>query len=236
MNRVVFASARALVTIGDAADAAAGALRRTPGSIRAALEHRGQRRTALATTAVVLVLYLLSIGDLAVSPSGRWAGTESVRYVPDALWRPRAPYLYEPIVQLHLGPHMAVFFSPINTLLGLVVAGLAGTSIALAVHSARHAVACRRPGYGRVLGVLPAFLLGFACCVPTFVLALGATTAAAVLPILMPLRSLFYPLTLAVLLIGLIWGSARLRQLTAAAPSAPSTSPRPTSAASGNVG
>jgi hypothetical protein len=57
--------------------------------------------------------------------------------------------------------------------------------------------------------VLPAFLLGFACCVPTFLLVLGSGTAAALLPVLIPLRPVFYPLTLLMLTGTLVWGTSR---------------------------
>lgn len=160
---------------------------------------------------VILLLYLLAIGDIALSASGRWAGQPGARIVPDALFRPRAPWLFEPVVQLHPGAHVALFVSPVNLLLGAVIAGLAGMNIALAAHGARQAVACRRPGYGRSLAVLPAFLLGVACCVPTFVLALGAGTAAAIVPVLLPLRAWFFPLTLVLLVGALVWGVHRLR-------------------------
>jgi hypothetical protein len=156
------------------------------------------------------VLYLLSIGDIAVSASGRWSGAELVRFAPQGLFRPRAPYLFEPVVAVHPGAHVALFLSPIKLLLGLILAVLVTANLTVAVHAARQAVACRRPGYGRVLGVLPAFLLGFACCVPTFVLALGAGTAAAILPVLLPLRSFFYPLTVVLLVTALVWGASRL--------------------------
>jgi len=216
VNGPLLAMARVLGKVGDGWDAVAAAIRQAPRAVRDALAVRGQRRIALVTTAVVLVLYLASIGDIAVSASGRWAAAPWARFEPGGLWRPRAPYLFEPVLELHPGAHVAVFLSPINTLLGLLVALLVGANIALAVHSARPAVACRRPGYSRVLGALPAFLLGFACCVPTFVLALGASTAAAVLPVLLPLRPVFYPLTLVLLLGALVWGAARLRHPAAA--------------------
>lgn len=157
------------------------------------------------------MLYLLAIGDLAISTSGRWSTTPAVRIAPDALFQARAPWLFEPVLELHAGAHLAAFLSPINLLLGVVVATLAGANIALAAHGARQAVACRRPGYSRSLAVLPAFLLGFACCVPTFVLALGAGTAAAILPVLLPIRPLFYPLTLVLLLGALVWGAHRVQ-------------------------
>lgn len=48
---------------------------------------------------------------------------------------------------------------------------------------------------------------------PTFVLALGAGTAAAILPVLLPLRPLFYPLTLVLLGAALVWGAHRIRTI-----------------------
>ncbi|MDN3026200.1 hypothetical protein [Streptomyces sp. S.PB5] len=69
-------------------------------------------------------------------------------------------------------------------------------SSAVAAHTARHAASCQRTRYARLLGMLPEFLLGFACCVPTFLLVLDASTAAALLPALILLRPAFYALTL----------------------------------------
>jgi len=45
--------------------------------------------------------------------------------------------------------------------------------------------------------------------VPTFLLVLGASTAAALLPVLIPLRPVFYPLTLLMLTGTLMWGTSR---------------------------
>lgn len=211
MNSLVSVVARAAARVGNGSDQAALAVRDTPRVVREALALRRGRRVFGVAAGVVLALYLLAIGDVAISPSGRWAGTTSVRLAPDRLFRTRAPWLFEPVLELHPGDHLAVFVSPINLMLGGIVAVLAGLNIALAAHGARQAVACRNPGYSRSLAVLPAFLLGFACCVPTFVLALGAGTAAAILPVLLPIRPLFYPLTLILLLGALVWGVHRTR-------------------------
>lgn len=202
-----------LAGIGNLVDAAAGAARATPRTARAALAQRRERWTFAVAGVLILLLYLLAIGDIVVSPSGRFAGAATTRVVPDALFDVRAPYLFEPVLAWYPGAYVAVFLSPVNVLLGAVIAALAGLNLALAVHGARQAVACRRPGYSRTLAVLPAFLLGFACCVPTFVLALGAGTAAAILPVLLPLRPLFYPLTLVLLGAALVWGAHRIRTI-----------------------
>jgi hypothetical protein len=211
VNALVSVGARAAARVGNGSDKAVLALRDAPRIMKEALAPRRGRRVLGIAASAILALYLLAIGDIAISPSGRWAGVTSVRFAPDLLFRTRAPWLFEPVLELHPGAHVAVFASPINLVLGGIVAVLAGLNIALAAHAARQAADCRNPGYSRSLAVLPAFLLGFACCVPTFVLALGAGTAAAILPVLLPIRSLFYPVTVILLFGALVWGVHRIR-------------------------
>ncbi|KUO19582.1 hypothetical protein AQJ91_19320 [Streptomyces dysideae] len=183
-----------------------------PGAVRAALAMRRHRRTGLLAAAVVLAAYLFSIGDLAVSASGRFTGVPVFRTAWEQLFEARAPYLFEPVLALHPSPHVAVFLSPVNLLLGAVVATLVGCNVAVAGLAGRQAASCRRTRHARLLGVLPAFLLGFACCVPTVLLVLGTGTAAVVLPVLIPLRPIFYPLTLVLLTSTLVWGASRPRE------------------------
>lgn len=209
------ALAHSMARLGNGGDHVVRAARDTPGTLRETLSARRERWIFGIATTIILVLYLLAIGDLAISASGRWSSAPGVRIAPDGLFRARAPWLFEPVLELHAGAHLAAFLSPINVLLGATVAALAGLNIAVAAYGARQAVACRRPGYSRSLAVLPAFLLGFACCVPTFVLALGAGTAAAILPVLLPIRPLFYPLTLGLLVGVLVWGGHRVRSVRA---------------------
>ncbi|MFE3328828.1 MULTISPECIES: hypothetical protein [unclassified Streptomyces] len=199
----------ALAAAGGAWDTAVAAMAATPRRVRAALAIRRYRRAALIAATLTLVVYLFSIGDLAVSGSGRFTGAPLVRAAPDQLFTARAPYLFEPVLAWHPTSHLAVFISPVNLLLGAVVAALVGCNIAVTAHAARQAASCRRTRYARLLAVLPAFLLGFACCVPAFVLVLGASTAAALLPVLIPLRSMFYPLTLLMLAATLVWGTSQ---------------------------
>ncbi|WP_244206712.1 hypothetical protein [Streptomyces swartbergensis] len=144
-----------------------------------------------------------------MSASGRFTGASVFQAAPDQLFRARAPYLFEPVLAWHPSGHVAVFVSPVNLLLGTVVAALVGCNIAVAAFAARQAASCRRTRYARLLGVLPAFLLGFACCVPTFLLVIGTGAAAALLPVLIPLRPVFYPLTLVMLIATVVWGASR---------------------------
>lgn len=103
--------------------------------------------------------------------------------------------------------------SPLNLVLGGVVALLAGANVTVATHAVRQGT-CKRTRYGQLLGVAPAFLLGVACCAPTLLLAIGTSATAALLPLLLPIRSIFYPLTLMMLLITLVWGTHRITRRT----------------------
>ncbi|MBC2904801.1 hypothetical protein [Streptomyces cupreus] len=213
MNRLLTGLART----GDAWDAMTAAAMATPHRLRAALTVPRHRRTGLIAAAVVLVVYLFSIGDLAVSASGRFTGVPMFQTAWERVFHVRAPYLFEPVVAVHPSAHLAVFVSPLNLLLGGIVAALVGCNIAVAGLAARQAAACRttsrrkRRGYARLLGMLPAFLLGFACCAPTILLILGTGTAAALLPVLIPLRPVFYPLTLVLLTAALVGQSREPR-------------------------
>jgi hypothetical protein len=200
----------ALARIGDMWDRIARAAAGVSHHVRLALGMPRYRRTAIATAAVVLVLYLASIGDLAFSTTGRWTTAPLAQAAPENVLTARAPYLFEPVLQLHPGAHIAVFLSPVNLLLGGIVAALAGCNLAVARYVAHH-TACRHRGYRGLLGALPSFLLGFACCTPTVLLALSAGAGAAVLPLLLPLRPFFYPVTLVLLTGTLVWEVRRLR-------------------------
>ncbi|WP_030842203.1 hypothetical protein [Streptomyces sp. NRRL F-4474] len=216
-----------LAQTGDAWDDTVAAIAAMPRRVRAALAVSRHRRAALVTATLTLVVYLFSIGDLAVSGSGRFTGAPAVRAAPDQLFTTRAPYLFEPVLSWHPSSHVAVFISPVNLLLGAVVAALVGCNIAVTAHAARQAASCRRTRYARLLAVLPSFLLGFACCVPAFVLVLGASTAAVLLPVLIPLRPVLYPLTLVLLTATLVWGTSQTARTTRARRTGDATAPTP---------
>lgn len=193
-----------LAAIGAVTERGTNALVNT--SLRMCEAVRAHRRAAISTAVVVLVLYLLAIGDIAVSVSGRLSTTPTLQTAADSLLRSRAPYLFEPILALRPDSHLTLFVSPVNILLSAAVAALAGANVAVARHSAQRA-ACHRTGLGRLASALPMFGLGFACCTPTLLVALGTSTGAALLPAMITVRPIFYPLTLVLLAATLIWSA-----------------------------
>lgn len=154
-----------------------------------------------------------TIGDIAPGGRvGRASGAWWIEVAPDwteRLFGARAPYLFEPVLAVHPLPQLTILLSPVNLVLGGLLAGLVGLNLTVAAYAAAQATSCRRAGYGRLLTALPALLTGVACCVPTFLVVLGSSTAAVLLPVVVPLRMLFYPLSLVLLTATLIWGTRR---------------------------
>jgi hypothetical protein len=185
---------------------------------------RRHRLTVTAVTVLYLIAYLWSIGDIVVT------ATDQTRFAagpiqvaadwPAKLLRQTAPFTYEPVLAAHLTGHLQLFLAPVNVALGLLLGGLAAANLAAAIQLYRTAAACRRRSFVGLLGALPGFLTGFACCAPTLTLLLGAQVAAA----LFGLRNWLLPLALAILLAGLAWNTKRLADSRLPAdPGAPAT-------------
>ncbi len=189
------------------------------GGVGEALGVRRLRRIALGVAAAYLLVYLFAIGNLVVSPGtdlARSVPIPSARVVPDwtsKVFKQIAAFYYEPVVTIYPANHVTILVSPVNVAMGLVLGALVGVNVALALRISSLARACRTRAFGGLLGALPGLLTGFACCVPTVALVLGAQFAVA----LIALRSFFFPLALAALLASLAWNARRARALARAA-------------------
>ncbi len=180
------------------------ALRVTPGKVGQAFVERRPRRFAIGAGLAVLLLYLLAIGDIAVSSSSQTGLGPAVQVAFENLFRTRAVYLFEPVFAIRAGAHLTVFVSPVNAAMGAVVAALAAANVAVTVFVAQ-STACPRARFVPLLGVLPSLGIGFACCAPTALVAVGAGVGSALLPTVLMVRPIFYPLSIVALVIALVW-------------------------------
>ena len=186
------------------------------------LSDRVARRVGLWTGLAFLLLYLYSVGNIVIVPGVDLAFGKSV---PAAalvsnwtakMWKPAAPFVWEPIAALYPIRSVALFLSVPNLLLAFLLGTLVGLNMAIAIARARIMVTMQK-GRGVVRGFLasvPALLTGFTCCVPTIVLALGslaATFAVAAIAI----APYFLPVAVLALVANLLWG---LRQFSCAFP------------------
>ncbi len=172
---------------------------------------RRHRLTVTAVTVLYLVAYMWSIGDIVVTATDqtRFAAAGPIQVAADwpaKLLRQTAPFSYEPVLAARLTGHLQLFLAPVNVVLGLLLGGLAAANLAAAIQLYRTLATCRRRSFAGLLGALPGFLTGFACCAPTLTLLVGAQVSAA----LIGLRNWLLPLALAILLAGLAWNTKRL--------------------------
>jgi hypothetical protein len=179
----------------------------------------------LWTGVAFLLLYLYSVGNIVIAPGvdlafGRPIPAASV--VSDwaaKMWKPIAPFVWEPIVALYPIRSVALFISVPNVLLALLLATLIGINTAVAIARARLIAGAQSRG-GFLSGFLasfPALLTGFTCCVPTIVLALGSLAAVFTVAAI-TIAPYFLPVAAIALIGNFIWG---LRQLSCTVPVAP---------------
>ncbi|MCK8060252.1 MULTISPECIES: hypothetical protein [unclassified Fusibacter] len=86
-------------------------------------------------------------------------------------FKTRAPFLWEPTIRLYSGLGITFDFSFMNILLTCLLIVLAFLNISLLITSIKMPKICNlKSKGGRIMALLPAFLSGFACCAPTFVI------------------------------------------------------------------
>lgn len=160
-----------------------------------ALRVRRRLRVAVAVLAAYLIVYLWAIQNLVISPRtdfSRFVRIPSIQVAADwtsTIFRQRAAFYYEPVVAIYPINHVAILISPVNVAMGLALATLVALNVAMTLHLVSSARACHRRAFAGLLGALPGFLTGFACCVPTIALVLGAQFTLA----LIVLRAYFFP-------------------------------------------
>jgi hypothetical protein len=177
-----------------------------------ALKKPRYRRISLSVGFLYLLVYLYAIGQLVlsrdvVSPERRPAFILDPGW-PTKLLEPIAGYTFEPVAALYLFEGLTLFIAPLNLLIGTVLAGLIALNIVSALYALAAVRSCRRLSWTSLLGSLPALLTGFACCVPTVGLVLGAN----LLLTLIGLQTFLLPVSVAALAAGLLWNLHRTRR------------------------
>ena len=179
--------------------------------LRWSFEKPARRWGALVAGFLYFLFYLYAIGQFAVR--GVVSPQDSPAFAVNPNWTsklldPIAGYNFEPVAALYLFEGSALFLAPLNLLIGLVLGGLIALNVASAAYSLATVKSCRRLSWTGLLGSLPALLTGFACCVPTVGLVLGANLALA----LISLQTFLLPLGIAGLAAGLLWNLYRTRR------------------------
>jgi len=158
--------------------------------------------TAFIGLLAYVVLYLAAMQYLIVAPAGSdpFFGLQIVPRWQDLVFRQRAPFLFEPVGALHLGP-VILFLSVPNIIIGLVLGILVAANIAVSYYGF-HALGMRGVrGMHALIGTIPALVSGAACCVPTLILVIGLQLTAT----LATIWSLLVPVSVFLLVVSLWW-------------------------------
>ena len=141
-------------------------------------------------TVVYALLYLWLTGDIMGGGQGGWLALFPAW---ERVWETRGPFQFEPVGLFFLG-RLVWTFSPINTLLALILGLLVGLNLVAGWRLWRAPRACGLGSSGTgLLAALPALLAGGACCAPLVLIWLGLPIAGAVAslaPILIPVSLL----------------------------------------------
>ncbi len=130
---------------------------------------------ALVFAIVYFIFYLWSIQNIVFTDAGYELGFILAENWQDLVFKQRVTFLWEPIAVWMPLTGLTILFAPLNILLDLGLSLLVYMNILVAVYSYRmNKITDVKFSFKGVLGSIPAFLTGFACCAPTFIIALGA--------------------------------------------------------------
>ncbi|KAA9397937.1 hypothetical protein Har1130_06340 [Haloarcula sp. CBA1130] len=177
--------------------------RNTVGAVSGALTRRDGQAILVLSGLAYFLLYLAGLRHLGLGPSAYEVSVVSNPFT--RAFRQVGPFQWEPIGLVVVGP-VELLVSPLNMLLGGVLALLIGLNLAVSVVAWRGPTACRLgPGAGVASG-LPGLLSGFACCGPTILLVVGVQASAGLLLVFQWLL----PLSVVALLGTLLWVGSRV--------------------------
>lgn len=162
--------------------------------MKAVFEDRRARLVFFLVASVYLLVYLFLVKNVLVSGEPLADDAPSLKVVPgwrEKVWRQQVAFNYEAVAAFYITRNVAFLLS-LNLVFGVVLAFLLGLNLAVVVFMVRRPKVCGKASYGGVLSSLPTLFLGFACCVPTVLLALGSAFASVTLG-LIAVRSFFYP-------------------------------------------
>ena len=175
--------------------------------LKTVLSSKRTRRATIVVSAAYLLLYIYLIGDLSLT-----SGSAYFRAADDwssLLLRQRVSFNYESVAALGVSG-ITFLISPMNIFLGGVLAVLIGLNAGFLVFALERPKICGAASKGGILASIPGLLMGFACCAPTVLIALGSVAASVTLSFI-ALRSVFYPLAFAGLLLSLWFNLRRMK-------------------------
>ena len=158
------------------------------------------KRIAFWSSFAFVLVYLFSIENILFNGSG-FSFVFSSNWM-NLFFSQRVAFLFEPIGQIVIWKFVYLISIP-NLVLGMVLGFFVYLNILIAVFTYRMPKVCNIRGKPTgLLALLPSLLTGFACCAPTFLLALGPLLSAALIPIFIDLRIYLIPTSIVLMFLS----------------------------------
>ncbi len=178
--------------------------------IRTILRDKKAKRIGLLVGIIYFLFYLYSIGNITIIEMPESFTFRVVDDWQDKIFKTIAPFLWEAIAVFYVYKGLVIFISIPNFIIALILAFLVFLNIAVSVYSYALSRVCQlRPGYKGLLGFLPSLFTGFACCVPTFLIALGPVLASFTV-FFIEIRQFLIPVSVILMIAGLFWSVNRI--------------------------
>ncbi len=168
------------------------------------------RRDSLAVFLGVTVGYLLAflymMTDIAINPNAGFGISVPVADPWSQMFQ-RGPgqFSFEGIAFIELGV-VSWAFSPLNTVIGLSIAVLAGLNLALTYLAVTQPKSCGIGTSSGVFASVPALLAGSACCAPVVAIVFGIQMSG----ILLTAFTWLLPVSIALLLLSLVYVAGKV--------------------------
>ena len=176
-------------------------------TIRAIRDGRS-RLYGLAFALIYFILYLNSVGNLLFTADSGFLNLSVVPNWRINIFKSIAPYIWESIAVLRIAGGLSWFISVPNLVLDIFLSALVFLNIASAMYS--YQVLPIRPGLRGLIGLVPSLFTGFACCVPTFIITLGAISTSFTV-FFIEIRQYLVPASVLVLVVNLVWSLMSLK-------------------------
>lgn len=144
--------------------------------------HKKSVRIGLLSYVFYFFLYQWSIGYFTIAPRVAFFKWTVLENWSTLLSKRISLFLFEGIGVLEFFTTFRMVIAPMNILLALLLADLVFINIASVIYMMALPKQCRLDNnFSGLIGILPSFLTGFACCAPSFLIplasVLGSTTA-----------------------------------------------------------
>lgn len=120
----------------------------------------------------------------------------------DLIFKQMSTFTFEPIGIIQ-GLGIQIYIAPVNILIGALLGFLVFMNIAASIYIKSLPKQCKVDSkYNGLIGILPSFLTGFACCAPTFLISISSVVGSSVSFLTVAFKWLL-PISVLLLLYGL---------------------------------